>query len=187
MGTPIGQIVVTSDGTAITGLYMESHRHAPVDRSAWLHDVRAECVPLGLARGQLQEYFAGTRLEFDLPLRVTGTSVQKDVWQALRRIPYGQTRSYGAIAAEIGNPKASRAVGAANGRNPISIIVPCHRVIGANGALTGFGGGVERKEWLLRHESRMSGTPSSFRPGDLFEGSRRDRAMLPVERGSVPG
>ncbi len=102
---------------------------------------------------QLEEYFAGSRTEFDLPLAPRGTPFQLKVWMALRSIPPGETTSYGAIAEEIGKPSASRAVGAANGKNPISIVVPCHRVIGANGTLTGYGGGLERKAWLLDHET----------------------------------
>lgn len=102
---------------------------------------------------QLREYFAGTRHEFDLPLAPKGTDFQLSVWQALRAIPPGVTTSYGAIAESIGKPTASRAVGAANGRNPISIVVPCHRVIGSNGTLTGYGGGLDRKAWLLNHET----------------------------------
>ena len=102
---------------------------------------------------QLEEYFAGTRSEFDLPLAPRGTAFQLKVWEALRSIPPGETTSYGAMAELIGKPTASRAVGAANGKNPISIVVPCHRVIGANGTLTGYGGGLERKVWLLNHET----------------------------------
>ena len=102
---------------------------------------------------QLEQYFAGSRAEFELPLAPRGTAFQLAVWQALRSIPPGETTSYGAIAEAIGKPSASRAVGAANGRNPLSIVVPCHRVIGANGTLTGYGGGLERKAWLLNHET----------------------------------
>jgi methylated-DNA-[protein]-cysteine S-methyltransferase len=105
---------------------------------------------------QLREYFAGERLEFDLPLAPRGTPFQLEVWQALRTIPYGATTSYGAIARAIGRPSGFRAVGMANGRNPISIVVPCHRVIGASGALTGYGGGLDRKEWLLALEARRA-------------------------------
>jgi len=107
------------------------------------------------AARQLAEYFAGTRRTFDLPLAFTtrATPFQQKVWRALLTIPFGETRSYGEIAAQIGSPRAVRAVGAANGRNPISIIAPCHRVIGSNGDLTGFGGGMEAKAWLLAHES----------------------------------
>lgn len=105
---------------------------------------------------QLEDYFKGKRRSFDLPLDFAGTDFQKSVWQALLRIPYGQTRSYGDIANELGNAKAMRAVGAANGRNPISIVAPCHRVIGASGKLTGFAGGLETKEFLLRLESNSA-------------------------------
>lgn len=167
MQTPIGLVVVTSDGDAVTGLYMESHKHGPVNRDNWIQDVREEIAVLRGARKQLTEYFAGARTAFDLPLAATGSEVQKVVWRELSNIPYGQTRSYGEIARIIGKPKASRAVGSANGRNPISIIVPCHRVIGADGSLTGFGGGIERKQWLLAHEAKVAGGGSASK-GDLF-------------------
>ena len=109
-----------------------------------------------MARKQLGEYFKGKRMTFDLPLAPEGTEFQQSVWKQLRKISYGRTKSYGEIANKVGNPRASRAVGAANGRNPISIIVPCHRVIGADGKLTGFGGGIERKRWLLEHEQKVA-------------------------------
>ncbi len=157
ISTPIGLLAVSSERDAITGVHMESERHAPIDRGAWTRDDSNSCRALAEARVQLSEYFAGLRTTFALPLRVTGTTAQKAVWSALSRIPFGETQSYGAIAKEIGNPKASRAVGSANSRNPIPIIVPCHRVIGADGSLTGFGGGVERKQWLLAHEARVRG------------------------------
>ncbi|MRX28313.1 methylated-DNA--[protein]-cysteine S-methyltransferase [Kangiella sp. HZ709] len=108
-----------------------------------------------LCRKQLDEYFAGDRRQFDLPLESNGTDFQKNVWQQLTKIPFGESRNYGEIASAIGNTKASRAVGAANGKNPISIIVPCHRVIGANGALTGYAGGLQAKQWLLKHEGLL--------------------------------
>jgi len=104
---------------------------------------------------QLKEYFAGMRTTFDLPLEPSGTAFQLNVWQLLRTIPYGVTTSYGELARRLGEPKASRAVGAANGANPIPIIVPCHRVVGSRGELTGFGGGIERKRWLLEHEGAL--------------------------------
>lgn len=109
---------------------------------------------LQAAVSQLTEYFAGQRSEFMLPLAATGTTFQHQVWRQLAQIPYGQTESYGDLATKIGNKKAMRAVGAANGRNPIAIIVPCHRVIGADGKLTGYAGGLTRKIWLLQHEQR---------------------------------
>src|SRR6202012_510460 len=107
---------------------------------------------LAQARAQIEEYFAGTRRDFDLPLAPRGTAFQRSVWHALATIPFGVTTTYGEIAAAVGRPTASRAVGAANGQNPIAIVIPCHRVIGANGTLTGYGGGLPTKEWLVRHE-----------------------------------
>ena len=122
-----------------------------------LPDTAEAQTPLLLeAKKQVLEYFAGLRRGFDLPLAPPGTPFQQKVWQALCAIPYGQTRSYGQIAAQIGNPKAGRAVGGANHRNPISLIQPCHRVIGANGRLTGYGGGLDKKEALLALERRVS-------------------------------
>ncbi len=168
MDTPIGVLTVTSDGNAITGVYMETHRHSPGDRSAWAREPAQECATLAAARVQLSEYFQGHRVSFDLPLRATGTNMQRAVWDELTRIPFGETRSYGDIATTLGNPKASRAVGAANGKNPISIIVPCHRVVGADGSLTGFGGGVARKAWLLAHEARVRGLRSPEGAGTLI-------------------
>ena len=112
-------------------------------------------LPFGLARQQLEAFFAGELQAFDLPLRLSGTPFQNQVWQGLLTIPYGTTMSYAELAARIGRPGASRAVGAANGRNPIGIIVPCHRVIGANGSLTGYGGGLDRKDWLISHEASV--------------------------------
>ena len=147
--SPIGPILLIADGDALCGLYMKIE-------TGWLP--RCPMGPrddsiLPEAQRQLAEYFAGTRKDFDLELKMEGTDFQKKVWEALLDIPFGETRSYGQQARNIGLPDAPRAVGAANGQNPISIIVPCHRVIGANGALTGYGGGIERKRWLLGHEA----------------------------------
>ncbi len=114
---------------------------------------RRDAEGASAALAQLREYFAGARTQFSLPLAPHGTAFQRQVWEALRPIPHGMTTSYGAIAASIGRPTASRAVGAANGQNPIAIIVPCHRVVGSTGALTGYGGGMDRKRWLLDHEA----------------------------------
>jgi methylated-DNA-[protein]-cysteine S-methyltransferase len=147
--SPIGRLLLTSDGTALTGLYMEPSRKAQCT-DGWIEDVSV--APLFATVRQLTEYFEGTRREFDLPLRLQGTVFQQRVWRQLTEIPYGQTWSYGQLAQRIDKPSASRAVGLANGRNPISILVPCHRVIGADGSLTGYGGGIERKRWLLVHE-----------------------------------
>jgi len=147
--SPIGRLLLTSDGSALTGLYMEPSRKAQ-STDGWVQDVNVP--PLEETVRQLTEYFAGTRRDFDLPLRLQGTAFQQRVWRELTAIPYGGTLSYGELAKRIDKPSASRAVGLANGRNPISILVPCHRVIGADGSLTGYGGGLDRKRWLLCHE-----------------------------------
>jgi len=156
--SPIGRLLLTSDGAALTGLYMEPSRKAQCT-DGWAEDVSV--APLSATVRQLSEYFEGTRREFDLPLRLQGTMFQTRVWRELTEIPYGQTWSYGQLAKRIDKPSASRAVGLANGRNPISILVPCHRVIGADGSLTGYGGGIERKRWLLAHEGLHALTRSA--------------------------
>ena len=143
--SPIGDLLLTSDGSALTRLHMEPFEVAP----EWIRDP----APLAEAAAQLKAYFDGDLEDFDLPLAPSGTEFQLRVWSALREIPYGETASYGELAAAVGRPGASRAVGAANGRNPIAVIVPCHRVIGANGTLTGYGGGLERKRILLELEA----------------------------------
>ena len=147
--SPVGPLVLTSDGTALTGVLFD----ADVDPT-WS---TAPCAVLDQAAAQLGEYFAGERTEFDLPLEPAGTPFQRSTWLALREIPYAETINYGQLALRVGNPKASRAVGLANGRNPISIVVPCHRVIGADGSLTGYGGGLDRKRLLLDLERRVAG------------------------------
>ncbi|MCW3054481.1 MAG: methylated-DNA/protein-cysteine methyltransferase [Chthonomonadales bacterium] len=148
--SPVQPLLLTSDGTALTGLYMVEHRHGPEVGTDWIE--QADAQPFAETTRQLALYFAGQLTEFDLPLAPEGTVFQQQVWKELRRIPYGATLSYGELARRIGNPNASRAVGLANGRNPISIIVPCHRVIGASGKLVGYGGGLSRKEILLALE-----------------------------------
>ena len=152
LDTPIGELLLTGDGSSVTGIWMQSHRSEWRRTKALARDDRA----LAGARKQLTEYFAGERMEFDLPLAPEGTGFQRKVWNALCEIPYGVTISYGELARRIGQPTAARAVGLANGSNPLPIVVPCHRVIGADGSLTGFGGGIERKRWLLTHEKRHS-------------------------------
>lgn len=147
--SPIGRLLLTGEDGALTGLYMEPHPRLPASA---VHDPGA----FADAAAQLAAYFAGSLTSFDLPLTPSGTPFQLRVWEALRAIPYGETATYGEIAAGIGKPWASRAVGAANGQNPISVIVPCHRVIGANGALTGYGGGLERKRILLELEAGIA-------------------------------
>jgi methylated-DNA-[protein]-cysteine S-methyltransferase len=147
--TPIGRLTLTARGGLLTGLYMEEHRYAPSLPGPQEHGNRgfAEAID------QIKAYFTGALKRFDLPLSLDGTRFQKQVWAGLLEIPYGETVSYGELAQRVGKPGAARAVGLANGRNPVSIIVPCHRVIGANGSLVGYGGGLDRKVWLLQHEA----------------------------------
>lgn len=147
--SPIGPLTLVSDGDALTGVYMAEHTHRPDSTAFGPRDDRV----LAEAAAQLGEYFAGQRTGFDLRVELHGTPFQRRVWAELTRIGYGETISYGQLAARLGQPTASRAVGLANGRNPVSIVVPCHRVIGAGGSLTGYGGGVERKRFLLDLES----------------------------------
>ena len=153
LDSSLGELTLLSDGHRLVGLYLPVHKGAPLDTSAWQWDAG----PFRDAVVQLEEYFAGSRTEFQLPLGATGTAFQQRVWAALTTIPYGATATYGDIATAIGSPKAVRAVGLANGRNPISIVVPCHRVVGAGGALTGYGGGLAAKQALLDLESRVAG------------------------------
>jgi methylated-DNA-[protein]-cysteine S-methyltransferase len=149
MSSPIGELLLAGDDDALTmiGFPQGAMRRDP--GGDWIYNEK----PFAVAISQLNEYFAGERHDFDLPLRLSGTEFQLLVLEELQRIPYGETTSYGDIAERIGRPKAMRAVGAANGRNPIPIIVPCHRVIGRSGDLTGFGGGLDTKEALLRLEA----------------------------------
>jgi methylated-DNA-[protein]-cysteine S-methyltransferase len=151
--SPLGPLLLTADDEGITGLHMDGSAHGPTHpRADWVQDASR----FAEARHQLEEYFSGDRTEFDLPLRPVGTPFQQRVWAALQTIPYGEIRSYGEIATQISRPGASRAVGLANGRNPIAVIVPCHRVIGASGSLTGYGGGLQRKRLLLDLEARRT-------------------------------
>jgi methylated-DNA-[protein]-cysteine S-methyltransferase len=147
--SPIGDLLAVGDGEALTGLYMQDGGRPVTVPGSWEH---AE-EPFGELREQLREYFNGARREFELSLAPRGTEFQLGVWDALREIPYGETESYGELAARIGRPGSARAVGAANGQNPIAVVVPCHRVIGASGSLTGYAGGLERKRLLLDLES----------------------------------
>ena len=155
--TPVGSLLLTANDTAITGIYFPTRDRKPQGRAGWVADdgKGPASAVLARARQQLTEYFAGSRTTFDLPLEPGGTPFQQSVWDALRTIPYGTTTSYGAIARRLGDVHATRAVGAANGQNPIPIVVPCHRVVGARGELTGFGGGLDRKRWLLEHEGAL--------------------------------
>jgi methylated-DNA-[protein]-cysteine S-methyltransferase len=149
--SPIGELLLVGDERGLSGLYMHSQRYGPERDPAWRHDPG----PFAGAATQLEEYFAGERTAFELPLAPSGTPFQQRVWRLLREIPFGETTTYGALARAFGNPRTVRAVGLANGRNPISVIVPCHRVIGADGSLVGFGGGIERKRALLAHEAEV--------------------------------
>lgn len=151
LDSPVGALVLTSNGEAITGLFMEKYKGRPMSIGDWTRDDGF----FHDAADQLRAYFAGELTDFDLPIATGGAPFQQRVWADLRKIPYGSTISYGELARRIGNPKASRAVGSANGDNPISIIIPCHRVIGSNGKLTGYGGGIERKKFLLEFEAEV--------------------------------
>lgn len=151
--SPVGALTLVASDAGLSAVLWENDRPGRVPLGPTTED---DAHPvLCRAAGQLADYFAGRRTMFDVPLDMVGTDFQKKVWAALLTIPFGETRSYGDLAAQVGNPKASRAVGAANGRNPISIIVPCHRAIGANGTLTGFAGGLEAKRILLALENRQ--------------------------------
>ncbi|HEX6135585.1 MAG TPA: methylated-DNA--[protein]-cysteine S-methyltransferase [Longimicrobiales bacterium] len=161
ISTPIGPITIISDGRALTHVTLRP-AHEAVRGTKW-HD---DDVLLADARAQLAAYFAGELRTFSLPLAPTGSAFQKRVWNALSRIPFGETRSYGAVAESLGLPPGSaRAVGAANRTNPIAIIVPCHRVIGADGTLTGYAGGLERKRFLLEHEAAVHGVARQMELG----------------------
>jgi O-6-methylguanine DNA methyltransferase len=151
MESPIGRLHLFAEEGALLALHMEEHRHP----QALAVEKGGREPVLGEAEAQLTAWFAGERTSFDIPIRLKGTPFQLAVWSALQAIPFGATRSYSEIASALGQPQAVRAVGAANGRNPISIVVPCHRVIGANGTLTGYGGGLPRKRWLLEHEQTV--------------------------------
>lgn len=170
VASPLGLLTLVSDGRSLTGLSMEDQHHVPpapdgMRDDAWFAPVVA----------QLEEYFAGRRTAFEVPLGLEGTAFQRRVWEALLAVPYGETVSYGELARRVGVPGAARAVGSANGRNPVALIVPCHRVIGADGSLGGYGGGTARKSYLLGLEaahgphpggSTAAGTGGVRGPGD---------------------
>jgi methylated-DNA-[protein]-cysteine S-methyltransferase len=158
---PLGQMFVQGDGEFVTGLYLPRHKGWRGPDPAW----RQSDMSFTAVREQLAEYFAGERDQFDAPTKLAGTPFQLQVWQELTRIPFGETITYADLAQRVGRPTATRAVGHANGRNPISIIIPCHRVIGADGKLTGYAGGVDKKQWLLAWERRARGTE----PRTLFD------------------
>lgn len=161
---PLGRMIVEGDGEFVTGLFMPAHKgwRGPDAGS------REEDGPFAAVREQLAEYFAGERREFDVPVKLAGTPFQRRVWRELGRIPFGTTITYAELGRRVGQPTASRAVGNANGRNPISILVPCHRVVGTAGKLTGYAGGVERKRWLLEWEREVDEGLDPL--GDLDQG-----------------
>ncbi|WP_340560259.1 methylated-DNA--[protein]-cysteine S-methyltransferase [Streptomyces sp. GSL17-111] len=173
LDSPVGPLTLVAEDGVLCGVYMEDQRHRPARASFGVPD------PSGFSRAveQLEEYFAGGRTAFSLPLALHGTPFQRTVWAALTEIPYGETVSYGELARRIGRPGASRAVGLANGRNPVGIIVPCHRVVGSSGGLTGYGGGLERKRHLLDHELRTALVRAGQPEADDSSGrtSRADR------------
>ena len=149
--SPVGRLLLAGSATGLRLVSFESSKHAATPQPEWKQDK----APFAEVIRQLNAYFRGELKQFDLPLAMEGTEFQLRVWNALREIPYGETISYAQLAEHIGNPKAVRAVGLANGSNPIPIIVPCHRVIGSDGSLTGFGGGLSTKKMLLELESKQ--------------------------------
>jgi methylated-DNA-[protein]-cysteine S-methyltransferase len=160
VASPVGPLTLVAEDGALAGLYLHEQRHRP-DGSAF--GARDDAVLPGL-REQLAAYFRRELRTFDVPLAVPGTPFQQQVWTALRAVPYGSTCSYAELAAAIGRPSAVRAVGAANGRNPVCLVVPCHRVVGADGSLTGYAGGLERKRWLLALERGQQPTSPGVAP-----------------------
>jgi len=151
--TPIGTLLIAGDASAVLQVTFSVHGKPAKAEAGWVESQRG---PVGEAIRQLREYFAGKRTGFDLPLAPRGTEFQRSVWRQLQEIPYGETISYGELARRVGNPKASRAVGSANGANPLPIVIPCHRVIAGNGTLGGFGGGLPMKQTLLALEQGAS-------------------------------
>lgn len=155
----VGTLTLVAEEGAIVGLYMDLQRHRPDDDALGEPDPRGrEVEPFKAAADQLDAYFVGELTRFDVPLAPRGSEFQQRVWAALQEIPYGRTESYGELAERIGSPGGARAVGLANGKNPIGILIPCHRVVGADGSLTGYGGGLDRKKQLLDLELAVSGT-----------------------------
>ena len=156
--TPLGTLFATAIGGSLTGIYFEGQRHAPAISRDWQEDPYHP--PLAECARQLAEYLGGARCSFDLPLAPDGSDFQRRVWGEIARIPYGETLTYAQLAERAGAPGAARAAGAATGRNPLSIVVPCHRVVGASGSLTGYAGGIERKARLLAIEGALESSPA---------------------------
>jgi methylated-DNA-[protein]-cysteine S-methyltransferase len=156
IATPIGTLIATAVDGALTGLYFHDEKHAPKMTKDWSEDASAE--PFAECCKQVREYFDGSRNTFDLPLAPEGTDFQRRVWKEIARIPYGKTITYAELAQRAGAPGSARAAGAATGRNPISIVVPCHRIVGSDGSLTGYAGGLPRKTRLLEIEGVLQGS-----------------------------
>ena len=150
MSSPLGNMLLAAAGGALCGIYFAGQKHLPEDVPTWREDDRLPVF--AAARTQLAEYFAGTRTHFALPLEPSGTAFQRAVWNAIAAVPFGATITYAELAAQAGHPGSARAAGAATGRNPLSIVVPCHRIVGTDGSLTGYAGGIERKHALLALE-----------------------------------
>ncbi|TDD61837.1 methylated-DNA--[protein]-cysteine S-methyltransferase [Actinomadura darangshiensis] len=159
--SPVGSLTLVASDGALSGLYMDMQRHRPPEETFGLPG-DPDSEPFATVAAQLTAYFAGELTDFDLPLNLNGTPFQQSVWAALQEIPYGETVTYGELAVELGKPSASRAVGLANGRNPVGVIVPCHRVVGSTGSLTGYGGGLDRKRYLLDFERKTRSTEDAL-------------------------
>lgn len=162
--SPYGPLTLVADGDRLTGLYLAEQRHRPAAETFGRRE-SPDVAPFQQAGAQLAEYFEGRRTAFELPLELRGTDFQRTVWRGLAAIPYGVTLTYGELAERVGRPTAARAVGLANGRNPIAIVIPCHRVVGSTGALTGYGGGLDRKRRLLALESSTAPRSAQRMPG----------------------
>ena len=175
--SPLGNLLLTADEKHLTGIYFEGCDHVPSSRNQW--KLNPEHTVLGQARAQLEEYFKGARTGFTIPVRLEGTDFQEGVWQAIASIPFGQTITYSELADQVGAPDAIRAAGTATGRNPISIVVPCHRVVGKNGTLTGYAGGLERKRHLLGLEQQNL-VFTAMSAGDQFASPQSKRASNPA-------
>jgi methylated-DNA-[protein]-cysteine S-methyltransferase len=151
--TPLGELLLVADESALTGIYFSGHKHSPQVEKTWTLNTRHPV--LQQAEKELKEYFQGKRNSFSFPMNSVGTAFQKKIWKEIARIPFGKTATYSDLAKKAGSPKAVRAAGAATGRNPLSIVVPCHRVMGKNGAITGYAGGLDRKQHLLDLEKNF--------------------------------
>ena len=169
--SPLGTMLLVSNGSSLTGLYFVGQKYVAQPAEDWIQTEVAQ--PFPDVKRQLAEYFAGERRTFDLPLSFEGTPFQQRVWRAIAAIPHGQTISYGALARSVGTPRSVRAAGAATGRNPISLVVPCHRVVGSDGSLTGYAGGLDRKRRLLALETSDGGSVRELRPAAEPQGQLR--------------